>query len=486
MGFLNNNSERLEYLEEERKKLWSRITELENLTVSLQNEVETRTPDIEKEARQHSKKASEFRNKTQKRLEESMVIVSELSKELDAIREAKIEIDEKSVEVNEQKISVDGIKSRLEEDEVEYQKKLATLNSKIDVIDSILIKYPDLTSKIEEVEDFIEKIEENFEKSGVSLSSLNKRKKEVDDLYREIFGYTEKNDETHEVTKIDGLKDELESTYSKLSEQMDQAFENIEGINSNYEDQFRKFVGEYREQYDSINKEINDLLPGAMTAGLSSAFSKKKEDEEAAAEELQKRFSIGIYFMIVVSLIPVIISVVFLYQNITLQEVIERLPRLVLAIVPIYIPVLWFTYSANKKLNLSKRLIEEYTHKEVLSRTYQGLSEQISNIKNKEQSEELKTRLLASFLQVSSENPGKLISNYEASDHPVMEALEQTYKFQVAIDRLEGIPGLGKVAAIFEKNAKNKLKDKQEKIDQALEKHPEAIHNTNSENGEEK
>src|SRR5690606_6014691 len=134
-------------------------------------------------------------------------------------------------------------------------------------------------------------------------------------------------------------------------------------------------------------------------------------------------------------------------------------PRMVLAIIPMYIPILWFTYSANKKLNLSKRLIEEYAHKEVLSKTYEGLSKQINNLDNDEQTSELKYRLLSNFLQVTSENPGKLISNYESSDHPVMEALEQSYKFQLAIDKLDGIPGLGKVAAILESNSKKKLEE---------------------------
>lgn len=87
---------------------------------------------------------------------------------------------------------------------------------------------------------------------------------------------------------------------------------------------------------------------------------------------------------------------------------------------------------------------------------------------NDEQTAELKYRLLSNFLQVTSENPGKLISNYESSDHPVMEALEQSYKFQLAIDKLEGIPGLGKVAAILESNTKRKLNEKREKIESGL------------------
>ncbi len=178
--------------------------------------------------------------------------------------------------------------------------------------------------------------------------------------------------------------------------------------------------------YSLLELNFNGISPArqlSLTAGLSSAFSSKKEEEVASSEKLQKRFNQGINLMIGVSLIPVAVSVFFLFKGISFEEVILRLPRIVLAIIPMYIPVLWFTYSANKKLNLSKRLIEEYAHKEVLSRTYEGLSTQIDSLKNPEQSKDLRFRLLSNFLQVSSENPGKLISNYETSDHPVMEAL---------------------------------------------------------------
>ncbi|MDH5826263.1 hypothetical protein [Sphingobacterium faecium] len=96
------------------------------------------------------------------------------------------------------------------------------------------------------------------------------------------------------------------------------------------------------------------------------------------------------------------------------------------------------------------------------------MSKQITGLDNDEQSLELKYRLLSNFLQVSSENPGKLISNYESSDHPVMEALEQSYKFQVAIDKLEGVPGLGKVAALLESRAKKKMNKKNDVIEKAM------------------
>jgi hypothetical protein len=81
---------------------------------------------------------------------------------------------------------------------------------------------------------------------------------------------------------------------------------------------------------------------------------------------------------------------------------------------------LWIAFSTSKKINVSKRLIEEYTHKEVVSKTYEGLSKQIDDIRNAKASEELRTKLLRNILDVSVENPGKLLSDYNESDHPIL------------------------------------------------------------------
>lgn len=468
MGIFDNKSEQLRYLEEERQKLWDRVGALEKYTQELKAEIDRKTSDDEKESRQSSRKASEFRNKIEAKLLESVQFIEQFNNELEAARKIKNEINQFYVEANEQKLEIDNTKSRLDDAESNFDAKIDTINSRIGNIDTIFEKYPDLETELEELEDFSNKVEENLKKSEISLTAINKNKKNIDTLYLEVFGYTQTDEETGEENKINGLKDELNSAYKELDKKINQSFSDVDGLNNNYEVKYDSFETEYKKKYKKINDDIAKLLPDAMTAGLSSAFSNKKDDEVASSQKLQTNFNRGIGLMVLVSLVPVIVSIKFLGDGLSFQDVIFKLPRVILAIIPMYIPVLWFTYSANKKLNLSKRLIEEYSHKEVLSRTYEGLSNQIENIDNEEQSEELKFRLLSNFLQASSENPGKLISNYEASDHPVMEALEQSYKFQMTIDKLEGIPGMGKVAAILERKSKKKIAKKEEVLDKAL------------------
>jgi len=144
------------------------------------------------------------------------------------------------------------------------------------------------------------------------------------------------------------------------------------------------------------------------------------------------------------------------------------MPRLVLSILPLYIPVLWIAYSANRKMNLSKRLSEEYSHKEVLSKTFEGLSTQINSITDEKVSYDLRNKLLYNILEVSSENPGKLISDYNKSDHPLMDALDKSVKLATAFERLERIPGFSKLAKVMDKKSKILLEDENDKANKGL------------------
>jgi hypothetical protein len=126
-------------------------------------------------------------------------------------------------------------------------------------------------------------------------------------------------------------------------------------------------------------------------------------------------------------------------------------------------------YTANKRINLSKRLIEEYTHKAVLGKTFSGLSNQIDLLpQQSEVKEELRTQLLFNILQVSAENPGKLISNYNKSDHPLMDALENSAKLSDAVDSLSRIPGFASLAKKLGEKTDELLETQRKKVEAGL------------------
>lgn len=485
MGFLDSKDtlKRLSTLEKSLVKAFDNISILtkENKELrSLVLEANKRSPDFEKEAKNASKMASEYKNKANTTLDETIKI-------FDLVKSYMTSIENYKADIIEVKSNVEICLSESEETKSEVEnKKQETLNSiekistQITAIEQLFEDHPDIEDEIESLENFVTKAEENSNKTNQLLRNITNKKTEIDNIFREILGYEETNEESGEDIHISGLKDELEESYVKLEKaslDLSKQIINIENVTkqkfedalNNFENQNKNFTDEWTSKYNQTHTKIQSLLPNALTAGLSSAFSKKKEDEDLAYEKHKTQFSYGIIGLILVSVIPFLVSIAFLFLNKSWDDVIEKIPRIVLAILPLYLPVLWLAYSSNKKMNLSKRLIEEYTHKEVLSKTFEGLSSQIHALDDNAISADLRIRLLQDFMQVYSENPGKLISNYEASDHPIMEVLEKSYKLDTAVDKLKKIPGLEKVSRILESKSENILKKSEEVVNEGLE-----------------
>lgn len=405
----------VEKLKDEKEVIVEKIIQLEKL-------INSKTSDSEKEARQSSKKAAEYRNKTEDRLNQAIEFTNQ-------IRDISTEIAQKKSEI-EEKHSLSIEKSK------ELEEKSENILELLTKIDSTLEKYPDLSEKVDDLDLQIETIDENSSKSTTTYKDILSKKKEIEELHRGIIGYLEKG-ENGDSIKVDGLKDELEKTYDTLNHKIESLEQDYETKKVESEELIQKFIEENNKnlneikeksnkEYDSIKSKIESLLPNALTAGLSSAFVKKKNEEVKLYEEYKKSFKRGIFNLTLVALMPIAISVFYiLTENVTLQSAIERAPKIMLAFLPLYIPLAWNAISSNKKVNLSKRLIEEYSHKQVLSMTIEGLSKQIEKVENSDMSEELRIELLNNFLSVTNENPAKLILNYQKSDNPIFNLLDR-------------------------------------------------------------
>ncbi|MNL23214.1 hypothetical protein D3C87_1445900 [compost metagenome] len=143
----------------------------------------------------------------------------------------------------------------------------------------------------------------------------------------------------------------------------------------------------------------------------------------------------------------------------TIQDIAALSPNVFLAMLPIYIPCLWVAYSSDKKAKLSKRLAEEYAHKASLSKTFEGISRQVGKIADSTLSADLESKLLYNLIQVSAENPGKLISDYDKSDHPLYEALEKGLGYTQSLEKISFIPGINKILAKSQKIAQKRIDD---------------------------
>jgi len=459
---------RIEYLDDERRKIWHRLTELEVL-------LESKTSDYEADAKESAEKAKTY---TQLIEEAKDIVIHSRSEAQEKLAELKTDFTE-FVELFKT-IKVDSQSSNSNSDLIaDLAKKI---ENQSEIVDEQVVEINKAFNNKSVLDDKLLKLEEIYKKGddydtklSVLFKTINERKKEIDELYYGIIGY--KDDDENEVK---GLKAQLEEAYDLSKSRIEEAERKIQSIEmeqtnsyANFSktknDEFIELATKWRQEYYGVLNKIESLLPRALTTGLSAAYSEKKQAEELESKSHRTSFNIAIVGLVLISLIPFVVSIISLFREIPLEEVIMKVPRMVLAILPLYLPVLWVAYSANRKMNLAKRLIEEYSHKEVLSKTYEGLSKQIDTIDDKGISSELRIKLLYNILEVNSENPGKLISDYNKSDHPLMDALDKSIKLTNAMTKLSKIPGFSRLAVSLDKKSQKILKEEDEKANAGID-----------------
>jgi uncharacterized coiled-coil DUF342 family protein len=435
------------------------IKSLRDEIKNLKEEISRKPSDEINAAKNALSKCTEYKNRSETSKNEIDSLLSDISTKNETITKLFENIKKNKNEVdNTYKQSLSA------------QEELDSLQDKIEVIDSLFSKKENLAAKINELDEFYSQSEDLHNKIEAAYKTSKERRNEIDALYYEINGYEEKDKEDETESKhIPGLKDKLKESYAKIQKDLKETEQRINDLEDKTANSFDQFISSRKNKYDSIVAEIEDLLPKALTTGLSYAFSEKKDNEIESNKILSKQFRRSIIALSLTSFIPIAVSLYLLSTGQELLTVIKDIPNMVFAVLPLYIPIVWFTYSTSKKLNLSKRLIEEYTHKEVLSKTFEGLSKQIQNIEDKEISSELKIKLLYNILSVNSENPGKLISDYNKADHPIIDALDKSAKLSDAVDSLSKIPGLSKLSKILDKKAERIQKVQEEKVIDGLE-----------------
>ena len=469
------------YISKEKKEiglLWQRVASLEKAydeskskIIELEESAKT-APISQQEAKKASQSATQYKvivKKIKETIKEDSESIEQLLKDLDeSVKTAKSNTELTNQLSNECLSSKDSAE--------ENNSKVADLYNEIfeqvESLQTVIAENHNLSADLENTRELLLESTNDHNKIKSLLKETASVNNKVKGLYDEIYGYEIARDE-HELddepTFIEGLKEKLEKSYSGLNERITESTEHLELLTKNTESSYQEVTEEVKSNYDQFidkcgktyektHSRIKDLLPDALTAGLSSAYDKKKEEEVITQKDATFSFQMAILGLIVISLIPFAIDVyliVVLEQE--LVKVIEGTPKLLISILPLYFPVLWMAYSSNKKANLSKRLIEEYTHKGVLSKTYEGLSTQITDLDQNDISSELRVKLLFNLLEVNSENPGKLISNYNSSDHPLMDALDKSAKLASAVEKLSKIPGFSKLAGNLERKGKKLL-----------------------------
>lgn len=473
----------VDYLEDERRKLWAELTDqkgkieedrknfdrLGKQLELLTEIVEKKTSDYEREARNASAQTTKYKNRAEdsaKLIDASADAIAGIIANADSI-EGKLGLLDKHHEES----SLHYQTARLAYSELQAtQIKLASMT------DEAATALEKAAEQLESSKEVVVKIGE-LKLSADSLTSkittvhsqVAKRSQELNDLHDEVFGYIYKDTETGEETETLGLKVELETSYNQLKKSAADLDKELASLKNRKTEEFKDFEKIQSEEFEQIKGKIRGLLPQAMTAGLSHAYEEKRKSEENEGKTAAKTFWLSILLLLAISILPVIVSLYsFLHDSMKLDQIIHNLPQVVLAILPLYAPAFWFAISASKRIKLAKRLTEEYAHKEALSKTFEGLSTQIANLPDNKASRELKVKLLYNIISASSDNPGKLISDYNSSDNPILEVLDKSLSLSKSLEKISSIPGIGRILKKVEQSREEKLDIIEESVDENI------------------
>lgn len=337
---------------------------------------------------------------------------------------------------------------KIEELTKQYSADIKTFNDNINNSEEIIAEVTKLNTNSLKLNEEIKVSHTNVTSLQNKIIQIHKEslnyKNQISDLYDEIYGYEYQDEKTNEIIQEEGLKQKLENSYKQLEQKNESLSKTIndtvEKAIKDTNDKLTNFMDTQNNKYDNLFNKIENLLPSALTAGLASAYGEKRKNEEESLKNYNKKFIYSIITAIIVACIPFYLTYEIL-QTTSLEETISYIPKLMTFLIPVYLPIIWLAVHFNKQIKLSKRLIEEYTHKEVLNKTFEGLAKQIDQLDiSSENYDELRSKLLYNIIEMSSHNPGQLIKGFEHTDHPLIEVLNKITQSEESLDKLQNIP----------------------------------------------
>ena len=239
------------------------------------------------------------------------------------------------------------------------------------------------------------------EKIKLFLQEADDTNSKIGSAYKEIVVGS---DDTPSIkTQVSAVKDQVIETQTKIIELMDSATTSLKALDAFYEKIFGKkapdsdkFTGGLKNEleerivalsdfeklqatrYGALNKQIEDLLPGATSAGLASAYQEMKISFDDPIKFYTRGFYVCLIVLFIGSLIFTVDSIggTHLLTFSAIGDWDEVLKRLVNKL-PFYGPVLWLAYFFSKRRSESQRLQQEYAHKEALAKSYDSYKKQI-------------------------------------------------------------------------------------------------------------
>lgn len=214
-----------------------------------------------------------------------------------------------------------------------------------------------------------------------TLASVESNVNEFSVFYKKVFGV--ENEETGELGG--GLQQELVDRKSDL-------------------DEFKK---QQQEECKALIEQIETLLPGAVSAGLASAYKTLKDEFEWSMNLYSKVFYSSLMLLFVVSLVVIIDKIGWFYMDFVELNNLTVLSTSFVHKLPILGPVLWLAIFSSRRRSEAHRLQQEYAHKEAIAKSYQSFKKQIDSLRDN--NDDLAKQLLAIAIKAIGYNASETL-----------------------------------------------------------------------------
>lgn len=318
-----------------------------------------------------------------KKSEEYIAYILDIYNKSKKINEDYLIDNDENISINSKVIKLNESVEKKTEDINNFYKLLLSDNSSIK--NQILSTRENIKRLETESIDFYEKISNR-------VDAINK-------FHYKIYGG---KDETG--TESNGLKIEIENYNKELL-----SFETIQ-----------------KERYTALNKEIESLLPGATSAGLSSAYHLLSKSYDKSIKHNTYLFYISISILF-------IFSIILIKSNLKELTSLYDMGMFLVYRLPVIIPVVWLAVFASKRRSESERLKQEYAHKEALAKTYQSFKLQIEQLGENSQ-EPLLEKLLTAAIDTISNNASTTLDKKHGDSIPITDIIEKVVN--KALDKL--------------------------------------------------
>lgn len=209
-----------------------------------------------------------------------------------------------------------------------------------------------------------------------------------------------------------GIEKEVKTKSKK--ELVDELHKSYEGHIASEKAKIAEYIDAFDKYKTAKEAEIEGLLKSATNASLASAFESFRTQTETLKNTSEKYFFYSIIALVAAIILPYVPC--FKDWMFTSDNVYIELLRRVLFTGPF----VWLAYYQAKKTNQYFRLEQEYAHKAVVSRSFEGYKSQVIELyKDNPASQEMLQKLLGGSIDTVAKNPAEVLDSTKGSSHPL-------------------------------------------------------------------